>query len=297
MSPLVRSLLRGDHRLRRLPGAGARGSGDGAAAPLCRAVWSGVWCGLALLASACGGGSPSTPTGVVTSTTSVSTTTTTAPASTTTTSVRVPTLATTKFLAFGDSMTYGQSATVASRPMDLTPVTSYPAMLERELRALYPSQDVRVTNSGKPGEWAADGQDRLRSELPVVAPGAVLLLEGVNDLGTLSVQATADTLDYMVQLCRAQGATVFLATLPPERPGGVRAGAAILAERYNEALRRVARNRGAVLVDIEAAFGTDYSLLSEDGLHPNSAGYQVMAQSFLSAIRSTLERVAATPAQ
>ena len=65
---------------------------------------------------------------------------------------------------------------------------------------------------------------------------------------------------------------------------------------FNEGLRRIARNRGAVLVDLEAAFGTDYSLLSEDGLHPNVAGYQVMAQAFLAAIRATLEKPATTTA-
>jgi lysophospholipase L1-like esterase len=203
----------------------------------------------------------------------------------------------TRFLAFGDSLTEGQSASVASRPMMLAPVTSYPSMLERDLRALYSVQDVRVVNSGRSGEWAEDGVYRLAGELRTAGPDAVLLLEGVNDLsalGTPVMQPTLDALDYMVQLCRQQRAAVYLATLPPQRPGGVRADAASLVPAFNEGLRRIARNRGAVLVDLEAAFGTDDSLLSEDGLHPNVAGYQVMAQAFLAAIRATLEKPAAT---
>lgn len=252
-------------------------------------------CAWAIAAAGCGGSTPSRPTPVVvaTTTTVVSTTTTTIGATVPpTTSVVVPpppTIQATKFLAFGDSLTEGQSASVASRPMLLAPVTSYPSMLERDLRAIYTAQDVRVVNSGRSGEWAADGQFRLRAELPVLSPQAVLLLEGVNDLGVMGVQPTADALDYMVQLCRAQRVTVFLATLPPQRPGGARAGTAHLVTPYNELLRRIARNRGAVLVDLEAAFGTDFSLLSEDGLHPNVEGYQVMALTFLARIRATLE--------
>ena len=260
-----------------------------------------VLCVLAVVGVGCGGSSPSSPTAVAGSTTTVSTTTTTTvPGGTVTpptTSVPAPpTIQATRFLAFGDSLTEGQSASLASRPLFLAPVTSYPTLLERELRARYSAQDVRVMNSGRSGEWAADGQYRLRSELPTVAPDAVLLLEGVNDLGVMGVQPTVDTLDYMVQLCRAQRATVFLATLPPQRPGGARATTAAMVAPFNEGLRRVAKNRSAVLVDLEAAFGTDYLLLSEDGLHPSAAGYQVMAQSFLSAIRATLEKPATTTA-
>jgi lysophospholipase L1-like esterase len=94
----------------------------------------------------------------------------------------------------------------------------------------------------------------------------------------------------MVQLVAVRRAPVFVATLPPQRPGGARSEAAALVPAFNESLRRIAGRRGAVLVDLEAAFGTDDSLLSADGLHPTAAGYQVMAQSFLAAIRATLER-------
>lgn len=259
-------------------------------------------CLLLAFASACSsnsGSSPTSPTGTRTSTTSTTTTSIGSSGTvttSTTTSVPTVTLAATKFLAFGDSMTAGQSATVASRPMELTTVTSYPLMLERDLRAMYTAQDVRVTNAGKSGEWAADGMFRLRAELVAAAPQAVLLLEGVNDLGAVGVTATVDSLDYMIQLCQAQRATVFVATLPPERPGGVRTNPVALITSFNDGIRRIARNRGAVLVDLDLAFGNDYTLLSEDGLHPNAAGYQRMAQTFLAAIRSTLERKAGTTA-
>ena len=249
----------------------------------------------------CGGGSPVRPTGVSTSTPTPGGSPSTGgtpptPPAPTPPAPRPPTLAATRFLAFGDSMTQGHSATIASRPMDLTPVTSYPSLLERELRSIYTAQDVRVTNSGRSGEWVEDGEFRFRTELQVLQPDAVLLLEGANDLATYGekgIDPSLDALDYMIQLARVQGAAVFVATLPPQRPGGARAASAKLVPIFNAGIRRVATRRGAVLVDLEAAFGTDYSLLSEDGLHPNSGGYELMARQFLAAIRATLEKPAA----
>jgi lysophospholipase L1-like esterase len=259
---------------------------------------------LALFAAGCGGSSPARPTGVA-ALTSTTTTTTVPPSpvtstSTTTSQPPLPTLGATRFLAFGDSLTLGQSATLTSRPLLLAVVTSYPDLLERDLRAAYVTQDVRVLNSGRGGEWAVDGVERFRAELPAAQPDAVLLLEGANDLvslGERGMQPALDALDYMIQLVVGRRAPVFVATLPPQRPGGARAQSAALVPAFNESLRRIASRRGAVLVDLEAAFGMDDSLLSADGLHPTAAGYQVMARSFLTAIRATLERRTATPAQ
>ena len=83
---------------------------------------------------------------------------------------------------------------------------------------------------------------------------------------------------------------LLLATLPPQRPGGSRATFIDLLPRYNDWMRRIARDRGATLVDVSEAFGGDLSLLSADGLHPTAEGYRVMAQAFAEAIARTLQR-------
>ncbi len=45
------------------------------------------------------------------------------------------------------------------------------------------------------------------------------------------------------------------------------------------------------MVDVFAAFGGDRTLISADGLHPNAAGYERVAMTFLDSIKATLETV------
>jgi lysophospholipase L1-like esterase len=47
--------------------------------------------------------------------------------------------------------------------------------------------------------------------------------------------------------------------------------------------------RGAVFVDVYAAWGNRSGLMGADGIHPTEAGYEVIAQTFFDAIRKALE--------
>ena len=53
-------------------------------------------------------------------------------------------------------------------------------------------------------------------------------------------------------------------------------------------IRDMAREEGVVLADLEAAFlrtpNMEYGVLYTDHVHPNDAGYEVMAQAFFEAI-------------
>lgn len=254
-----------------------------------------------LVVGACGGGSPTAP-----STVNVSPPVTSNPPPTTidgnTTpppSGNLPTpppvIGATSFLAFGDSITQGQSA--VSRTMALVDIPSYPSHLQLLLSERYRAQTVVVTNEGRAGEWAQDGQFRLpltieRTQPP---PQALLLLEGVNDLnalGSSGISRAEAAIESMARTGRTRQLRVFIATLPPQRPGGARAGSADLVPELNRRIRTIARGEGAVLVDLEMIFGTNYDLLSEDGLHPNAEGYRVIANAFFDAIRADLERAA-----
>ncbi len=87
------------------------------------------------------------------------------------------------------------------------------------------------------------------------------------------------------------GAVPFLATLPPQRPGGSRAWNPQAVPPYNSRLATVATFRDATLVDLYLAFGGTAStdLIGPDGLHPTAAGYQKMADAFFAAIEAKLE--------
>src|SRR5204863_1475696 len=97
-------------------------------------------------------------------------------------------------------------------------------------------------------------------------------------------------LQTMVLAARSRGVSVLLGTLLPQRVGACRGYAPGSIVPANNQIRTVAANTGATLVDLYQAFGGSADLyIGGDGLHPSSAGYQKMADTFFNAIRSRFE--------
>lgn len=210
-------------------------------------------------------------------------------------SVRVsvpPRLRATRFLAFGDSMTAGEVTNPLSMKLVVVPAASYPTRLQARLTARYTTQSVSVSNAGKPGEATSDGVSRLGGLL-AAAPEVVLLMDGANDLffgNPATVDPAVANVRTMVVAAKRTGASVLLATLPPQREGGSRARGFALVPVFNGKLASIALQEGVPLVDVYTAFGgVAGTYIGEDGLHPNEAGYQKIADTFFERIRSTLE--------
>lgn len=222
--------------------------------------------------------------------------------------VAPPPLSRTAFLAFGDSMTEGEVtapvSTGAATGADgfpnfrliIVPSASYPTKLLALLRNRYftQAQQFIVTNAGKSREWAIDGAARLPAVLAATRPQVVLLLAGANDLEALPNSAGLNNalvgLQTMVRTARATGATVFLATLPPVRPGLRLSLPLPLVQALNDTIRAGAPGEGAIVVDLNAAMAADVTTyIGIDGLHPTEAGYQRMAETFYGVIRNTFE--------
>jgi lysophospholipase L1-like esterase len=201
-----------------------------------------------------------------------------------------PTLSMTRFLAFGDSMTEGTVSQVFQMVLSAGLPTSYPYKLQERLTAIYTAQTIVALNGGKAGEWAVEGVKRLPDVMREAGPNVVFLMEGVNDLNGLAalgngaVSPTIGALESMVKYAKARGVRVFLATLPPQRRGGLRAASIDILPRFNEEIRKTAAEEGATLVDVNSAF--DPALIGQDGLHPTEAGYSRLAEIFLDAINA-----------
>jgi lysophospholipase L1-like esterase len=215
-----------------------------------------------------------------------------------------PVLTSTKFLAFGDSMTAGEvtvpatagSQGMANFPLIVVPSASYPARLTTFLRTRYTTQAqvIEVISAGLSGETAQDGAKRLPSVVIVSRPEVVILLEGTNDVNTtqadLGVSAAAAAMTAMVREARGRGARVIVATEPPSRPG-FRAVSPQYITTYNDRLRVIAATEGALLVDFYAGMVGDVTrYIGVDGLHPTEAGYERMAELVYQTIRQHLEQ-------
>ena len=183
-------------------------------------------------------------------------------------------------LSFGDSITNGNGNTGIA----------YPVKLQALLQAQYPSQTITVSNAGIDGELAMDGVVRLAG---TITPNddLVILLEGVNDTNdNVPTSSILNALESMVQISQASGKEVILCTLLPVFPNanGHYKADPIKVEEINAQIPSIAASKGAILVDMHAAFGNDTSLMS-DGLHPNDAGYQLMAEVLFNAIVTNFE--------
>jgi lysophospholipase L1-like esterase len=228
---------------------------------------------------------------------------------TVTVEILVPRISMTRYVAFGDSTTEGKPGPARYYPGVSQFPTAYAQVLYNLMVQRYTGQALQIEmfNEGFAGECvqafstcpAVDGVTRLPGVLNADAPQVLLLQEGANDLSGGDPNAplrVADGLRTMVRLARNRGITVFIGTILPQRPGGRRAGGASLVVATNDRIRQLAASEGATLVDLHAAFGGSADpWIDLDGLHPNVAGYQKIAETFFAAIRSRFE-VVATPA-
>jgi lysophospholipase L1-like esterase len=203
----------------------------------------------------------------------------------------------TRYLAFGDSITEGFPHFLAPALIDPAPPGSYPSTLQSLLAARYTANTMTVLDEGLGGEIISNGVARLNGVLNnQPTPGAMLLLEGANDLnqyGAAGIQPAVAGLRQMIRAARNRSMTVFAATLLPQR-GGFRDSKAFnpeLVVPMNDAIRSMVAAEGAILVDLYQAFGgvADPGLIGSDGLHPTTAGNERIARTFYEVIRERLE--------
>ncbi len=234
-----------------------------------------------------------------------------------------PKLPATSFLAFGDSITWGEDgrdsgSAALGQPRIFVQLVgqTYPDVLQSELRARYTQQQVTVTNAGCPGESLsdpgifsdkancpgarADDPSAFRRFTSLAAThqwDALLLMEGSNDVNIASgdsrvLPIATGYLQQIVSAATANGMRVIVATIPPMVPPGAdnRAKGYQVVPTYNNMVRSLATSAAVPLADIYGAFGSDApTLIGFDGLHPDAAGYQRIADTFFAAIKSSLE--------
>jgi len=178
---------------------------------------------------------------------------------------RLPALAESDIvLAFGDSLTRGTGAPRGQ---------GYPERLGALIGR-------RVVNAGVPGELAAAGRARLERVLDEVRPALLLLCHGGNDLLRRGDPAhTARELAAMVDMARARGVAVMLLGVPA--PGLLLSTAGL----YHE----VAEATATPLQDDAIASVLGTGALKSDPVHPNAAGYRIIAER----VRDTLEEFGA----
>jgi lysophospholipase L1-like esterase len=225
-----------------------------------------------------------------------------------------PKLTIQRFLAFGDSMTFGEDGANSlsgfsagqSRPAVQFPFSqTYPGALQADLRGRYVTQSPTVGNAGKPSESVLDSTTypRYTAFISSGLYDSVLIMDGANDLGDRDASiepAVIASLKRMIDDAKSRGMRPILGTLPPANPNGCcpmnRGLAWSLVPGFNDRLRDLASSEGIPLADVYQAFNGDVTtLIGPDGLHPTAAGYDRIASTFAAAIRGAFETTALAP--
>ena len=199
------------------------------------------------------------------------------------------------YMGFGDSITVGEGSSDDA---------GYRDRLEAKLRQRL--GEAIVINQGLSGTRSNAGAQRIHQALPAERPAYTLILYGTNDWNQSECKNafpcfTINSLRSIVQAVRGAQSLPLLATIPPCNLGmddRCPASRQDWIHDMDELIRPLAREEGAVLVDIEAAFLAQPNLnaLFVDHIHPNDAGYEIMASEFFSAITEPAATAATAPA-
>lgn len=157
----------------------------------------------------------------------------------------------TQIVAFGDSLTAGYGAPKGS---------SYPDYLARLLNR-------EVVNLGLSGETAVHAPSRL-GEVLELNPHMVLIEFGANDyMQNRRMEDAVQAVSQIVDAVQAAGAVAVVVDT-----GGPGMG------RYTSAYKQLAKEKGAVFVPgiLKGIFNKRQ--YKSDMVHPNAAGYEIVAQ-------------------
>ena len=155
-------------------------------------------------------------------------------------------------------------------------------------------------NRGISGQTTAQMLARLYPDVLDLKPAVMVLLAGTNDIarntGPETLQMIAENIQAITELARLHGIKVIICSLTPvsdytrRKQTAQRPPADIL--KLNAWLRDYAAKEGAGFADYYSALVDDHGMLkdgfSDDGLHPNPKGYELLAPVAEAAIEQTL---------
>jgi lysophospholipase L1-like esterase/mannose-6-phosphate isomerase-like protein (cupin superfamily) len=162
-------------------------------------------------------------------------------------------------------------------------------------------------NRGISGQTTPQMLIRFRRDVIELKPKVVVILAGTNDLagntGSTTLQAIQDNLTAMAELARVHEIRVVFSSLLPISDYEVRNGQPLIQSQrrppdqikaLNEWMKSYAATHHLTYLDYFTALVDEKGFLkddlSNDGLHPNPAGYAVMNPLAEAAIASSLKR-------
>ena len=187
------------------------------------------------------------------------------------------------YLGLGDSITFGDGSSDG---------LGYVLKLQNLLGPHFGRAEVQALRAAR----ATPAPRRRRSPARPCGwfdPAYTLILLGTNDWQDQTCQKqgpaacfTIDALRSIVEDVKDWDSLPVLATIIPVNPAKVPAGRNAWYDEMNVRIKALAQEQKVTLADLNADFKASGNLpaLFADDVHPNDAGYQVMAQGWFKAI-------------
>lgn len=200
-------------------------------------------------------------------------------ASTTATASSAPPTAAKKqvVLFYGNSLTAGYG---------VEPAQAFPALVGQKIDSA--GLNYQVVNAGLSGETTAGGKSRISWVMRQPVAVFVLELGGNDGLRGLSLTATRQNLQAIMDTVRRKSpqATIVLAgmQIPPNM-------GTTYAKEFRGLFKELADKNGAVLIPflLESVGGIP-KLNQPDGIHPTPAGHKIVANTVWKILRPVLEK-------
>jgi lysophospholipase L1-like esterase len=152
---------------------------------------------------------------------------------------------------------------------------------------------AEVVKRGRQGDSSAETAEVMRRTLREHDPAYTLVMLGTNDWHDQTCQLhgpsecfTIDSLRKIVDDIKDWRSLAVLATIPPANPRYTTAAREDFYDQTNAAIKALAREENVLLADVNAELKAAGNLsgLFDDDVHPNDAGYEVIAQAWFKAI-------------
>ncbi|MCM8795732.1 MAG: arylesterase [Candidatus Omnitrophica bacterium] len=165
----------------------------------------------------------------------------------------------TNIICFGDSITLGYGA---------NPAEDYPARLGQMLK-------LPVINAGIDGDTTSEALRRLDSDVLERNPLLVIIEFGGNDfLRKVPIQITLKNMKEMIEKIQTKGAMVAVVDI----------SSGMFLKDYAKGFAQLAKEKEAIFIPGVLAGIITNPALKSDFIHPNAAGYQLIAQRIYRAI-------------
>jgi acyl-CoA thioesterase-1 len=193
-------------------------------------------------------------------------------------------------VCLGDSLTAGYGAVV---PGVEDKSKSYPAFLQRKI-------NIPVINAGISGDTSSEGLSRVNSDVLSKNPRIVIIELGANDLfqGIL-ISVTRNNLQNIIDMVNNGNRKIYIAKFYTEAVARAMAAKVgindyniqiliqILIDQYDTMYKDLASANDVVLIDDiwDGVWGIHMS----DIVHPDAAGYEIMADNYFKVLSPYLE--------